>query len=136
MPERALRLIFGFPRFVNLIINIWIIFTSFIILILYFNHSTVNRSRYFTPQLRFKLNYVYVVVGLDTLCLKQFAVHMWCTQYAWISYSAVHLYLSKQLHCTTVLASASLASVLSTNHIPDPSLQHHCILTQPFYLAV
>ena len=97
--------------------------------IFFFNYSL-------KPQLRFKLNNVYVVIALHTLCLAQFAVHSWCTQYAWISYSAVHLYLNKQLHCTTVLASGSLASVFSTNHIPDPRLQHHRILTQPFCLAM
>ena len=65
------------------------------------------------------------------LCLVQFAVelpqHMRCTQCAWISYTAVHLYLNPEYtsalyNCT--LASANLASVLSTNHLPDPGLQH------------
>ena len=69
-----------------------------------------------------------VLRGTQSLCvtlLDTTYTHSWCTHCAWISCTAVHLYFSPvsvhsgtvyttaQYNCT--LASASLASVLSTN---------------------
>ena len=77
--------------------------------------------------------YDILLLLVHALCLAQFAVqidttytHSWCTHFAWISCTATHLYFipasvnswtvytTSLYNCT--LASASLASVLSTNH--------------------
>ena len=94
--------------------------------------------------------YGILLLLVHTLGLAQVAVqldtsytHSWCTHCAWISCTAVHLYFSPvSVHSGTVyttalykctLASASLASILSTNHrrawiyllCSDWSIRHH-----------